>query len=86
MDRGFNLEPRGADCTDCPHCSVRVPRREATDPDRAAIVVTLCACLFIATVGIVYLMATGHNVAKEVSLAIAAQWGALLAVYAKGNR
>lgn len=39
-----------------------------------------------ATLGILYLMATNHNVAKEVSLMVGAQWGALLAVYAKGKR
>lgn len=38
------------------------------------IVRTLCLTLVIATTGIVYLMATGVNVDKAVSLAVAAGW------------
>lgn len=37
--------------------------------------------LLVATVGIVGLMWHGVNVAREVSLAVAAQWGALLVVF-----
>ena len=41
---------------------------------------TLCGTLWLATLGILVLMAMGVNVAKEVSLSIGAQWGGLLAV------
>jgi len=44
---------------------------------------TLCLTLILATAGILVLQGTGHNVAKEVSLFVGAQWGALLAVAAR---
>lgn len=47
---------------------------------------TLCLTLAIAVVGIVVLMLCGRNVSAPVSLAVAGEWGALLAVYAKGDR
>lgn len=84
MDSGFDLSV-GDDCRDVPCDSVHTgPSKDAHLPDRAVIIVTLCATLFVATIGILYLMATGHNVAKEVSLGLMAQWGYLLNVYAKG--
>jgi hypothetical protein len=43
--------------------------------------ITLSLTLLVATVGIVGLMWHGVNVAREVSLAVAAQWGALLVVF-----
>ena len=41
---------------------------------------TLCGTLWIATVGIIALMWKGTNVSKEVSLALAAQWGSLAVI------
>jgi hypothetical protein len=43
--------------------------------------ITLSLTLLVATVGIVGLMWHGVNVAREVSLAVAAQWGAMLVVF-----
>ncbi len=50
------------------------------------IVWALCSSLVIATGGIVVLMFNGVSVAAPVSLAVAAQWGAMLAVLAKGRK
>ncbi|MDH4038388.1 MAG: hypothetical protein OEV86_13000 [Candidatus Krumholzibacteria bacterium] len=36
--------------------------------------VTLCGTLLVGTVAIPFLMFTGHNVAKEVSIALISQW------------
>ena len=44
---------------------------------------TLCISLLVATLGIIILMGLHVNVAKEVSLLVGAQWGALLAVAMK---
>lgn len=49
--------------------------------DARIILWALCTTLVLATVGIIVLMFVGVNVAREVSLAVAAQWGALLMVY-----
>lgn len=90
MDRGFNLEPHcygRPDGTADPCAGAQRSRTDAAPKaDRAIIAVTLCGTLIAATLGILYLMATGHNVAKEVSLMVGAQWGALLAVYARGMK
>lgn len=72
MDTGFDLERDGDDRADGLDNPIRRAQRTADDASRTAITVTLCACLLIATIGIVGLMATGHNVNKEVSIAVAA--------------
>ena len=43
-----------------------------TPRERMIALVTLCAVLATATAGILLLMYTGHNVNKEVSIAVAA--------------
>lgn len=89
MDTGFDLDVRPDDRTDDSLRGFVGPLGKARDADRAdqsVIVVTLCACLLIATMGIIGLMAMGVNVAKEVSLAVAAQWGALLGAFLKLRR
>lgn len=46
---------------------------------------TLCLTLLVATLGIVGLMFAGVNVAKDVSIAVGVQWGALLAAIKWGR-
>lgn len=54
--------------------------------DQRIILWTLCVTLLLATVAIPLLMLAGKNVAAPVSLAVAAQWGALLVVYRERTR
>ena len=64
-------------------CEPGIQRGETADDHsrrEAMILGTLCGTLWLATLGILVLMGMRINVAKEVSIAIAAQWGGLLAV------
>jgi hypothetical protein len=49
-----------------------------TPRERMVVIVTLCITLVLAVGGIIALMWRGVNVAAPVSLAVTAQWGALL--------
>ncbi len=77
MERGFDLHRDRDRADDSGSVDAGVQRPAEHQPgttDRAIIAVTLCGTLVAATLGILYLMATGHNVNIEATLAVAAGW------------